>query len=161
MQHLWGAVTAQSAPAYVLVAGRLGLVKVREAAMRVAAAGLGKIAAGACDGLPLEAMEQLLGMAKGSGAGAGGARGRILASYMRVYDGGGRMDEEAYRRLMRRHSASAGQDAGGRAVGVGPGTSESHIYSAPNYLLIVELQVGVMQIRPDLSSSSRGVSTTA
>jgi hypothetical protein len=114
VEHLQGAVTEQSAPAYLAVAVRLGLVKVREAAMRLAAAGLGEAAAGAFDGLPLEAMEQLLGMAEESGAGAGGARDRVVASYLRAYDGGGRLDEEAYRRLMRRHSASARRDAGER-----------------------------------------------
>ena len=64
--------------------------------------------------LPLEAMEQLLGMAEESGAGAGGARDRVLASYLRAYDGSGRLDAEAYSRLMRRHFASAHrpEDAG-------------------------------------------------
>jgi hypothetical protein len=64
-------VTAQSAVAYVSVAVlpqhcglRLGLVKVFDAAMRLTAAGLpvGEMAAGACDGLPLEAVEELLGI---------------------------------------------------------------------------------------------------
>ncbi len=67
--------------------------------MRLAAAGLGGLPAGACDGLPLDAMEQLLALAEG-GAGARGARDRLVASYLRAYDGGGRLDEEAYRRLV-------------------------------------------------------------
>ncbi len=59
VEHLEGAVTEQSAAAYVGAAMRqLGLVKVREAA-----AGLGRSAAGVFDRLPLEAMEQLVGMA--------------------------------------------------------------------------------------------------
>ena len=41
----------------------------------------------------------------------------MVASYLRAYDCGGRLDEEAYRRLMRRHSASARRDAGERADG--------------------------------------------
>jgi hypothetical protein len=45
VEHLQEAVTEQSAPAYLAVAVRLGLVKVREAAMRLAAAGLGEAAA--------------------------------------------------------------------------------------------------------------------
>ena len=116
VEHLEGAVTEQSAAAYVGVAVRLGLDKVREAAMRVAAAGLGGMAAGACDGLPLEAVEELVGMAEEMGAGAGGAVDRVVASYLRGCDGSGRLDEEAYRRIVRRHS-SARPDAGERADG--------------------------------------------
>ena len=46
------------------MAGRLGLVTVREAAMRKAAAGLEEIAAGECDKLALDEVEELPGMAE-------------------------------------------------------------------------------------------------
>ena len=142
VEHLRRAVTAQSAAAYVSAAVRLGLVKVREAAMRVAAAGLGEMAAGACDGLPLEAMEQLLGMAEESGAGAGGARDRVVASYLRAYDGGGRLDEEAYRRLMRRHSASARLDAGEGADGAEEdGEADGEGIGAEDALLLLDMAI--------------------
>jgi hypothetical protein len=87
VEHLEGAVTEQNAHAYLSVAVGLGLVKVRGAAMRLTAAGLGGMPAGACDGLPLEVLEQLLGVAEESGA-----RDRVLASFMRAYDRRGRLD---------------------------------------------------------------------
>ncbi len=141
VEHLQGAVTEQSAHVYLLAAVRLGLVKVREAAMRLAAAGLKEMEAGACDGLPLETMEQLLGMAEESGAGAGGARDRVLASYLRAYDGGGRLDEEAYRRLMRRHSASARRDADEAEGGAEEDGADGEGIGAEDALLLLDMAI--------------------
>jgi hypothetical protein len=140
VEHLQGKVTEQSAHAYLPAAVRLGLVKVREAAMRLAAAGLGGMTAGACDGLPLEAMEQLLGMAEESGVGAE-ARDRVLALFLRAYDGGERLDEEAYRRLMRRHSASSARsDADGRAEGgEGADAADGEGVGAEDALLLLDM----------------------
>jgi hypothetical protein len=61
MAHLQPRLQAarRSAPAYLSAAVRLALGNVRAAPMRPAAAGLGEAAAGACEGLPLEAMVQL------------------------------------------------------------------------------------------------------
>ena len=147
--HLQGAVTAQSAVAYASVAVRLGLVKVRAAAMRVAAAGLGEMAAGACDGLPLEAVEELLRMAEESGAGAGGARDRVLASYLRAYDGGGRLDAEAYGRLMRRHSACARRDTGerGEEVEEEEDGADGEGIGAEDALLLLDMAIRCAQAR--------------
>ena len=108
IEHLHSTVTQENAHLFLLPAVQLGLVKVRGVVMRMAAASLGTAPAAAFDGLPLEAFEQLLAMAEELGKGEAAARDRILASYLRAYDAGGRLDGEAYRRLMRSHSASVG-----------------------------------------------------
>ena len=113
--HLESAVTEQNVHAYLSAAMGLGLVKVQESVTRLAAAGVEEIT-GACGGLPLEAMEGLLSAAEEGGAGTAGVRDRLLASYLRAYDESGRLDEEAFRRLMGRHSARAGR-GGGEAAG--------------------------------------------
>ena len=140
VENLQGAVTEQSAHAYLPAAVRLGLVKVREATMRLAAAGLGEMAAGTCDGLPLEAVEQLLGMAEDSGVGVE-LRDRVLALFLRAYDGGERLDEEAYRRLMRRHSASSARgDADGRTEGgEGANAADGEGVGAEDALLLLDM----------------------
>jgi hypothetical protein len=51
-------------------------------------------------------------MAKERGTALPGARDRVLASYLRAYDGRGRLDEEAFRRLMRLHSVGEGRADG-------------------------------------------------
>ena len=98
VRRLQAAVTPQSAHAHLSGAMRLGLGKVRAAAVRLAAKGLGGTAVGAFDGLPLEIVEQVLGAAEEGGASRTGARDRVVASCLRAYDGRGRLDEEAYRR---------------------------------------------------------------
>ncbi len=154
VEHLQGAVTAQNAHAYLLVAVRLGMGKVREAAMRLAAAGLAGLAAGACDRLPLEALEQLLGMAAEVGGVAPGALDRVVASYLRAYDGGGRLDEEAYRRLMRRHSASARRDAGERVEGGGEDGENGEGVGAEDALLLLGMAIRCAAGGSPFSSSS-------
>jgi hypothetical protein len=139
-EHLQRAVTKRSAHAYLPAAVRLGLDKVRAAAMRRAAAGLAGMPAGACDGLPLEALEQLLGMVEEGGE-AGAARDRVLASYLRAYDGRGRLDEEAYRRLARRHSAAAPRDAAERAEGGQGGEGEGEGVGAEDALLLLDMAI--------------------
>jgi hypothetical protein len=107
VQHLQRAVTPANAHAYMSAALGLGLGKAGEAAARlVAAAGLDRLPRGACDGMPLDAVERLVAMAAAAaGEGAAAGRDRVLASYLRARDAAGRLDEESYRRLMRSHSA--------------------------------------------------------
>ena len=82
--------------------------------MRKAAAGLEEIAAGECDKLALDEVEELLGMAEEAGVGSG-VRDRVLASYLRAYEASGRLNEEAYWLLMLRHSGSSGSVKGEQA----------------------------------------------
>ena len=98
-QHLQRAVTPANAHAYMSAALGLGLGKAGEAAARlVAAAGLDRLPRGACDGMPLDAVERLVGMAATTaGEGAAAGRDRVLASYLRARDAAGRLDEESYR----------------------------------------------------------------
>jgi hypothetical protein len=124
VEHLQGAMTVQSALEYVKAANRLDLVKVRTAALRLAAVGLRRLDANACFWFQLEAMAQLLGMAEAEGGpGMAAAISRQLASYLRAYDGWGRLDEAAYRRVTRDVNISALQHAlraaSGRAGGRG------------------------------------------
>ena len=120
VQHLQRAVTPANAHAYMSAALGLGLGKVWEVAARlVAAAGLDRLPRGACDGMPLDAVERLVAMAAAAaGEGAAAGRDRVLASYLRARDAAGRLDEESYRRLMRSHSAG-NVGVGGGVVGDG------------------------------------------
>jgi hypothetical protein len=141
VNHLQQAVTVQSAPEYLSASVRLGLSKVRETATRLTAAGLDKMAPDACDGLPLEALEQLLAVAEVGGAGPAWARDRVLAAYLRAYDAAGRLDEPAYRRVIRRHSAGRG-GAGVAADGGGGGSEEDQEgVAAEDALLLLDLSI--------------------
>jgi hypothetical protein len=127
VQHLERAVTPANAHLYLSAALELGLSKVGEAASRLTAAALDSLPRGACDAMPLDAVERLLAMAAAatpstSASGVVGAMGataagrdRVLASYLRARDAAGRLDEESYRRLMRRHSAAGGGGSGSSA----------------------------------------------
>jgi hypothetical protein len=127
VQHLERAVTPANAHLYLSAALELGLSKVGEAASRLTAAALDSLPRGACDAMPLDAVERLLAMAAAatpstSASGVVGAMGataagrdRVLASYLRARDAAGRLDEESYRRLMHRHSAAGGGGGGSSA----------------------------------------------
>ena len=82
--------------------------------MRKAAAGLEEIAAGECDKLALDEEEELPGMAEEAEVGSG-VKDRVLVSYLLAYEASGRLDEEAYWRLMLRHSGSTGSVKGEQA----------------------------------------------
>jgi actin-like ATPase involved in cell morphogenesis len=112
VEHLHSEMTAKKAHAYLPAAVRLGLVKVQTTAIILTAEGLQDSPVTSCDGLPLEVIEQVLSTAKERGTALAGARDRLLVSYLRAYDGMGRLDEEAFRRLMRQHSAGEGRADG-------------------------------------------------
>ena len=142
VKYLRKAVKEQNAIAFVAAAGRLGLVKVEAAAMKVAAAGLEGMAAGACDELSFEALERLLIMAEEDGRRSAGARDRVVTSYLRAYDGRGRLDEEAYCRLMRRHSVSALSGDGERAEGsVDKDVAGGEGIAAEDALLLLDMAI--------------------
>jgi hypothetical protein len=108
------AVGAETAVEYIGPAVRLGLGRVAGAAMRVAAAAVDLWRPGAWNGLPVEAMERLLGMVDGGSVRAVRGRDRAVAAYLRARDGEGRLDRECYERVMGRHSRGegAGEEAG-------------------------------------------------
>jgi hypothetical protein len=119
VRHLERAVTPANAHLYLSAALALGLTKAAAAAAaRMAAASLDSLPRGACDALPLDAVERLLATAAGAAAGAAAGstaagRDRVLASYLRARDAAGRLDEESYRRLTRRPSVAGGGGGGG------------------------------------------------
>ena len=121
VEHLQTAVTVHNAYVYLSVSLQLGMSKVAEAATLLAAEGLRQlqIPPGACNRLPLEALEKLLETAEEGMTEVPlwrkveerKARNSVLASLLRAYDGSGRLDELAYRCLMWRHSASVCHNA--------------------------------------------------
>ena len=73
VRHLERAVTPANAHLYLSAALALGLTKAAAAAAaRMAAASLDSLPRGACDALPLDAVERLLATAAGAAAGAAG-----------------------------------------------------------------------------------------